>query len=75
MARLFNSGYTHDGGGFGMGDKEKRLCDWKEADITDRQDKFAGIVRNPRFYCRKCGRVAEKKKWLHKPVALPEGGD
>ncbi len=72
MARVFKSGHTHNNGGFGMGDKEKRLCDWKEADISDKQEKFVAIVHDPRFFCKKCGRVAQKKKWLHKPVALPE---
>jgi hypothetical protein len=58
-----------------MGDKDKRLCDWKEGDIADQRERFVEIVATPRFYCRKCGRVAHKKKWLHKPVALAADGD
>ena len=33
-------------------------------------DDFSDIVRNPKFVCIKCGRVAGKKKWLHKAVEL-----
>jgi hypothetical protein len=50
--------------------KKKLLCKWKKDDIDKKFDKFSAIVRNPEFVCIKCGRVADKKKWLHKPVAL-----
>ncbi|MBW2610747.1 MAG: hypothetical protein JRE12_00080 [Deltaproteobacteria bacterium] len=53
-----------------MAKKEKRLCKWKEAAIGDNFDAFKDIVKVPRYVCKKCGRVANKKKWLHKPVAL-----
>jgi hypothetical protein len=53
-----------------MAAKAKKLCDWKSQDITKKLDKFSDIVRNPQFVCAKCGRVADKKKWLHKPTAL-----
>jgi rubrerythrin len=53
-----------------MAKKAKRLCKWKEDDINKKFDKFIDIVRNPKFVCKKCGRVADKKNWLHKPVAL-----
>ena len=53
-----------------MAKKEKRLCKWKESDLDENFDKFAAIVSNPVFVCKKCGRVADKKKWLHKPVLL-----
>jgi len=53
-----------------MAKKTKKLCDWKQKDIFDKFDKFSDIVRNPAFVCAKCGRVADKKKRLHKPVAL-----
>ena len=53
-----------------MGKKSKALCKWKQGDITGNFDKFRDIVRNPKFVCTKCGRVADKKKWLHKPVAI-----
>jgi hypothetical protein len=53
-----------------MAKKTKKLCNWKPEDISNKFDKFSDIVRNPRFVCTKCGRVADKKKRLHKPVAL-----
>ena len=55
-----------------MAKKTKKLCDWKQKDISDKFDKFSDIVRNSEFVCVKCGRVADKKKWLHKPVALKD---
>jgi hypothetical protein len=39
-------------------------------DITKKLGKFSDIVRNPQYVCTKCGRVADQKKWLHKPAAL-----
>ena len=51
-----------------MAKKVKRLCKWKEDDISERFDKFIRIIREPKFVCKKCGRVADKKKWLHKPA-------
>ena len=53
-----------------MGKKTKALCKWKQGDITNDLEKFSDIVRYPKFVCTKCGRVADKKKWLHKPIAL-----
>ena len=53
-----------------MAKKEKRLCKWKEEMINDNFEAFKDIVKSPQFACGKCGRVANKKKWLHKPVSL-----
>ena len=53
-----------------MAKKTKELCKWKEDDINKKFDDYSDIVRNPKFVCKKCGRVADKKKWLHKPIAL-----
>jgi hypothetical protein len=53
-----------------MENKEKRLCKWKEDDIDKKFDEFNDIVKHPKFLCKKCGRVADEKKWLHKPAAL-----
>ena len=50
--------------------KKKELCKWKQDDIKKNIDDFSDIVRNPKFVCKKCGRVADKKKWLHKPAIL-----
>jgi 3-methyladenine DNA glycosylase/8-oxoguanine DNA glycosylase len=53
-----------------MAKKDKRICKWNEKDISKDFDKFAALVSNPKFVCKKCGRVADKKKRLHKPVPL-----
>ncbi len=53
-----------------MAKKDKELCKWKKEDITDKFDKYVAIVKNPKYVCTKCGRVADKKKWLHKPAAI-----
>ena len=55
-----------------MAKKIKRLCKWKEDDISKKFDKFTKIVSEPKFACKKCGRVADKKKWLHKAVSLEQ---
>ncbi|MGD8706739.1 MAG: hypothetical protein PVI84_14620 [Syntrophobacterales bacterium] len=53
-----------------MAKKVKRLCKWKANDISGKFDKFTKIIREPKFVCKKCGRVADKKKWLHKPASF-----
>ena len=53
-----------------MAKNTKELCKWKQDDISKKLDKFSDIVRDPKFVCVKCGRVANKKKWLHKKAAL-----
>lgn len=55
-----------------MGKQTKQLCKWKEEDIKEKIEKLAAIVRNPKFICTKCGRVADKKKWLHQPLGLDQ---
>jgi len=44
----------------------KTLCDWSKKALENKQDKLWKIVRDPTFYCRKCGRVANQKKALCK---------
>ena len=48
----------------------KKLCKWKKGDVEDDFDELRKIVAKPAYVCRKCGRVADKKKWLCKPEAL-----
>lgn len=53
-----------------MAKKDKRLCKWKEDDLNEKIDEFMDIIRKPKFLCNKCGRVANDKKLLHKPIAI-----
>ncbi len=52
-----------------MSKKPEHLCDWKAEHLKD-LDTYRELVLDPRYVCRKCGRVAHKKKWLCKPVSL-----
>jgi|GEM_PF-608693 len=49
----------------------KTLCDWKKHEIIDDIDELLILVRNPRYVCRKCARVAHADKHLCKPMRLP----
>jgi hypothetical protein len=55
-----------------MGKKNQYLCDWKKSDISDDLDKLKTIVRNPRYVCMKCARVARDAEYLHKPEGIEE---
>ena len=47
----------------------KHLCDLKKSLKTELA-LFASLVDGPTHICRKCGRVANNKKWLCKPISL-----
>ena len=49
---------------------KKKMCEWKKKDVSKDFKKFADIVRNPKFVCKKCGWVSTQKTYLHKPTAL-----
>lgn len=49
----------------------KTLCEWKKRDLEKHPEKLLELVRDPRFYCRKCARVANTSKVLCKPRKLP----
>jgi hypothetical protein len=53
-----------------MAKKEKELCKWTEDDLLERLDDFMDIIRQPKFLCKKCMRVADDKKLLHKPIKI-----
>ena len=55
-----------------MAKKAKKLCTWKKKDVAADFDRFADIIRNPKFVCKKCGWVSTKKMYLHKPTALKQ---
>jgi hypothetical protein len=51
--------------------KDKTLCELKEDGFIEKEFKaYKKLVRNGKYVCRSCGRVARKKGNLCKPVAL-----
>ena len=48
----------------------KPLCKWDKDDIKDNFKELKKIVSEPRFICKKCGRVAKKEEYLGKPEEL-----
>ena len=56
-----------------MGKKHVSICKWSSGDVDANLDELWKMVREPRFACKSCGRVAKKKKWLCKPTRLREG--
>lgn len=53
-----------------MAKKEKELCKWKKDEISEGFDSIIKIVEEPKFVCKKCARVSDKKKWLCSPVQM-----
>lgn len=50
--------------------KDRRMCKWKKGDIESDFPAFRSMVRKPAYVCLRCGRVADRKKRLCKPVSL-----
>ncbi len=48
----------------------KSMCKWKSDDIKKKTVEFCKIVKKPKFYCAKCGRVADSDKKLCKAEKL-----
>jgi len=55
-----------------MSKNSKHLCDRKKSQIVDNLERYRDLVREPRFVCKECGRVAGQKKWVCKPMSLDE---
>jgi len=51
--------------------KVKTFCKWTQKDIEKRVDLLAELVDEPRYVCKKCARVANSKKLVCKPMAMP----
>lgn len=51
----------------------KRMCGVKKGFVEDEKDAFRDAVSPAKFYCRKCLRVASRKKYLCKPEPLGPG--
>lgn len=52
-----------------MADKD-HICKWKKDQIKSDMKLLKSIVKNPKFVCQKCGRAANRKQWLCKPVSI-----
>jgi hypothetical protein len=50
-----------------VGDKVKGLCKWKRSEFVEELKLLKSIVARPKQVCLRCGRVADKKKWLCEP--------
>ena len=50
----------------------KTICDWSKKDIEKNSDLLYELTREARFFCRKCGRVANSKKILCKAELFKE---
>ena len=46
------------------------MCDFKKRMLAENLDLFKSIVSEPKYYCTKCGRVANTDKWLCMPAPL-----
>lgn len=55
--------------------KIKTICKSNELAEADNIEVFRKIVGKPRFYCKKCLRVAAKKAFLCKPERLFDKAD
>jgi hypothetical protein len=53
-----------------MADKTKPLCKWSKSRYVKDMDMLREIVREPKYVCKDCGRVAGEKKWLCKTVKI-----
>ncbi len=51
-----------------MSKPSSTICGWDSSDLKAKQ--LLKVVNNPKYFCRECGRVANKKKWLCTPKKL-----
>jgi len=63
---------TRAEGGLPVGSKARELCKWKREDYEKQLAELRAIVARPQVVCLKCGRAADKKKWVCKPVKLQD---
>ncbi|MGM0770864.1 MAG: hypothetical protein ACQESU_04565 [Halobacteriota archaeon] len=48
----------------------KNMCTWNKDDIKENEEAFRKIVKKPKYFCKKCGRVAKDDDLLCKPKKL-----
>lgn len=55
-----------------MGKKTTELCKWDKGSYGDRLSELEAIVQKPRYACKTCGRVANARKFLCKPIKMTQ---
>ena len=50
----------------------KTICDFSKKDLENNSGLLFKLTRDPTFYCKKCGRVANTKKALCKAKGFDE---
>ncbi len=53
-----------------MAKKKHHLCKWKSEEIEKKLKKYCKCVKNPHYVCCKCGRVANDRELLCKPMTF-----
>lgn len=48
----------------------KTMCKWGDGRVKDDLEKFKSLVLQPKYACKKCGRVAKDEENLCKPIDL-----
>ncbi|MDK2948190.1 MAG: hypothetical protein PWQ63_1350 [Methanolobus sp.] len=55
---------------YGVLKMAKNMCSWDKDDIKENEEAFRKIVKKPKYFCKKCGRVAKDDDLLCKPKKL-----
>ncbi len=55
---------------FGNGNQENKLCELTKPHNKFNVEEILKLVKNPQYFCRCCGRVANKKENLCNPIKL-----
>jgi len=46
--------------------KNKTLCHWNKIEIKENKELLFSIIKNPKYYCKKCIRVSNDEKLICK---------
>jgi hypothetical protein len=55
-------------------EKTRKMCKMRK-NVEQRMDEIAALVREPRYVCTKCARVANTADALCHPMKHPEGSE
>jgi hypothetical protein len=50
--------------------KKKTLCHWEKEEIRDKPEKYKKLIREPRYFCKRCGRAARDEDKLCRPEEI-----